>query len=47
MNFIITVSIILVGLLWLGMMFGSFFWKLFHTIFPNQKNKKKKPPLHV
>jgi hypothetical protein len=42
MNFIITVSIILVGVLWLGMMFGSFFWKIFHSVFSHQKHKKKK-----
>lgn len=42
MKFIINVSIILVGVLWLGMMFGSFFWKLFTSIFSHQKHKKKK-----
>lgn len=43
MKFIITVSIILAGVLWLGMMFGSFFWKICDSIF-NRRNKKKKQP---
>jgi hypothetical protein len=42
MKFIITVSIILVGVLWLGMMFGSFFWKICDTIFKRNKGEKKK-----